>query len=375
MALAGLFAMTSLSAQHETRESLMYEVQNLREQIAIIIQNNNASLMEMDEELAANKSQLKKLESENAYLRQKVNLRGDSFSAMGEDPAIQQTRSKIARLERDNQFLREALALEREDARKDARNMVNRLNLLETQKHHILNQNDSLRRSILLLKDAESWKGKYQQAENRALKLEVENKSLWQQSKISTTTQRKELDKQEAYIAQLEQKLAAAEIRNEELESQMVANLAFVKKTVNEKEALIRRNTQHQRSMDSLSLANSKAVHDLRFEPFTERQHQQMDSLKYENNSLKRQLSVLNSAESIKQSRIQDLEDREADVREALLRMEIRDQLMRDRAKELDLRQQELELQEIKYQGLAEKEVRLKMIEQKLRAAVKEDGK
>lgn len=331
--------------------------------------------MEMDEELTAAKGRIRNLETENSYLRQKSRTRGEILSSLNEDPATQNALSKIARLERDNKFLRESLLFEKKESRRDAQNMVNRLNLLETQKHHLLNLNDSLNRIVAMSVDARTWQNRFREAEDKAVKLEVENTALWQQARQSKAAHSREMEKQEAFVARLEQQLGAVETRNVELEAQMKANLAFVRKTVNEKEALVLQNTRSQRTIDSLETANAKVQNDLRYEPMTEKLHQRMDSLVYENTSLKRQVAILNSGEVVKQSRIRDLETREADVREALFRMEIREQLMRDREKEALMKQQELEMKELKYQGLDEKEVRLKMIEARLREAVKEDSR
>jgi hypothetical protein len=373
--LLGLCTTTSLSAQNETKESLRYEIENLREQIAIIIRNNNSSLMEMDDRLTAAKGRIRNLETENSYLRQKTRTRGEILSSLDENPAMQSALSKIARLERDNKFLRESLDLEKKESRRDAQNMVNRLNLLETQKHHLLNLNDSLNRIVAMSIDAKTWQNRFQEAEDKVIKLEVENTALWQQARQSKAAHNREMEKQEAFVGRLEQQLGAVETRNVELEAQMKANLAFVRKTVNEKEALVLQNTRYQRTIDSLETANAKVQNNLRYEPMTEKLHQKMDSLAYENTSLKRQVAILNSGEAVKQSRIRDLEVREADVREALFRMEIREQLMRDREKEALMKQQELEMKELKYQGLDEKEVRLKMIEARLREAVREDSR
>lgn len=373
--LIGLCTTLGLHAQNETQQSLRYEIENLREQIAIIITNNNASLMEMDDELADAKARIRSLETENAYLRQKAKSRGETFTSLDEDPAIQRARSQISRLERDNKFLREALLLEKQEARRDGQNMVNRLNLLEVQKQHILNQNDSLRRIVAMSADIRTWQNKYQAAEDKSLKLEVENQALWQQARSSKAAQMRELERQQAFVSRLEQKLGSVETRNEELESQMKANLAYIRKTVAEKEALIMEGTRYQRTIDSLEVANGKIRSSLKYAPVTEDLHRRMDSLQYENASLKRQVSILNTGEAVKQSRIRDLEEREAAVREAMLRIEIREQLMRDREKELKFQQQELGMKELKYQGLEEKEVRLKMIEARLREAVREDRK
>lgn len=373
--LLGLCTTPRLFAQNETKESLRYEIENLREQIAIIIANNNSSLMEMDDELAAAKGRIRTLETENAYLRQKSRMRGGTFSALDEDPAMQRAMSKIARLERDNQFLRESLMMEKKEARKDAQNLVNRLNLLEAQKHHMLNINDSLQRIVAMSTDALTWQARFQEAEDKALKLEVENQALWEQARTRKAAFNRERDKQEAFVNRLEQKLGSLETRNEELEAQMKANLEFIRKTVMEKEKLMLQHTRAQRTIDSLRKEVGKVLSDLKYEPMTEKLHQRMDSLSYENSSLKRQVAILNTGEAVKQSRIRDLEDREAAVREALFRLEIREQLMRDREKEMQLKQQELEMKELKYQGLEEKEVRLKMIEARLRDAVREDSR
>lgn len=331
--------------------------------------------MEMDDELAASKGRIRNLETENSYLRKRAKTRGETLSSLDEDPSMQRARSKIARLERDNQFLRESLVLEKKEARRDAQSLVNRLNLLETQKHHMLNINDSLQRIVAMSTDAITWQNRFQEAKDKALKLEVENSALWQEAKENKSASIRELENQAAFVGRLEQKLGTVEARNEELEAQMKANLAFVRKTVVERENLILQNTRYQRIIDKLKTENTKVLNNLRYEPMTEKLHQKMDSLAYENNSLRRQVTILNTGESVKQSRIRDLEDREREVREALFRLEIRDQLMRDREKEMQLTQQELDMKDLKYKGLKEKEVRLKMIEARLREAVRTDRK
>ena len=333
-----------------------------------LFKNNNASLTELDGQLESARRQIKKLEAENTYLKNKVRTRGTSETESYQNQEFKNAKSKIIRLQRDNHFLRERLELEKNESTRDARYIVSKLNMLEDQKQQYLRQNDSLKRVIAL--GPELWERRVKETEKKALTLEVENKALWQQAQVISRTQRREREEQEVFVLKLEKELARLEARNEELENQMTANLGFMRKTIAEKERLMLQNTRYQRKIDSLYNSNSQVQKNLRFEPFTEKLHQRMDSLEYENTSLKRQVTILNTTENVKQSRIRDLEAREAALQEAKFRMEIRDQLTSDREKDLRLREQELELKEVKFEGLVEKEKRLKMIEQRLRNAV-----
>jgi hypothetical protein len=356
-------------AQFDPTESLRYEVDNLREQIAIIIQNNHESLIQADEALEQAKKDINQLKSENAYLRQKLRYHTPVATNQQASRELSAAKSRGLRLERDNQYLRNALNQLRAESRRDIRNFVDKLNASEEAKERLVSRVDSFRRVLAM--GPETWQRRFREAEERALKLEVENAALWKEAEMSSTNFRKKLESLERYNQALKIKADRLEGRNQELEKQIQVRLKEVQEVNAEQESMLMRTTRYKRTLDSLLEANLALKQSIRYEPLNEKLYRKMDSLKYENTALKRTVDILSTAETVDQKRLHNLEAREAEVRDYMLRTEIRSQLLRDKENDLKMREEELEAKEKKYLGLEEKEKRLKMIEQKLRQMAK----
>lgn len=366
-----LLAIGTISAQSrkESIESLKYEVDNLRQQITQIILQNNQSLVEADDALLEAQKRIQALEKANFQLKEQAKSRGNTNQMVGE---LQANRARIAQLTKQNNGLQAKYLAHQAETRKTTQHFMDRIRRLEAEKTKAANELIELKRQTEL--SAGPMQYKFKEMESKMVKLEVENGELWKRVETDLHTAYKKNQDQAAELATLKKQHRDITLKYRDIQQQFNTQMMVVRHENEEYRLLKRHQAKMQRKVDSLNRVNHGLNEALSLAPFTRSQYRRMDSLEYENADMKRQLSILNQSEGVNQLRIRDLEEREAEVRDAHFKIEIQKQLMRDRENDLKMRIADIEAQELKYQGLEEKEKRLKMIEQKLRQAVLEDA-
>lgn len=302
------------------------EVANLKEQIRRIILDSQKSLEESDNKLTAALQRINALEAENERL-QELTL-SDEYSR-----------------------------------RNQSRRLSKKLNESEALATRLQDENAALQKQL------ESLESNNKMAEY-SLNAELENarkadRSQLRQQKEAYKLMEANLDHAYKEMVLLKAELRAAESEKDRLQQENadIRRRAATQKKNYEQQLITTRNelrqsTTTQSRIQGQSLGCSQVV----------------DSLKFELSSMQRMIEILNHAEQVDQNRITRIETNEKGLHELKFKLEIREQLLFAREKDLQQRQKELELKEEKLTHLQEKEKELKLLEQRLRHYATPEG-
>ena len=324
-----LFLVTgTLSAQYDNSNQIACEseVANLKEQISRIIIDSQKSLEESERKLKAALQRINSLESENERLRE------GNFTS--ENTRKNQTRRLLARLQ-------------------DAEASAARLS----------DENMALRK----------------QQESISANQEEYEADLASALESAQTTDRVKLRQQKETQRIMESNLDHAY-------KEMVLLKAELRASNSELETLKKENTEIRRWADVQKKTYERQLEtnqqELEVESKTARIGQNrslecgqmIDSLKFELSSKQRMIEILNHTEQVEKNRISRIETNEKGIQESKFKLEIREQLLFARERDLSQRQKELELKEERYSHLLEKEKELKLLEQRLRQYARPDA-
>ncbi len=320
--LLSLFlAFGNLSAQYNApaNAACESEVANLKEQIRRIILDSQGSLEESDNKLMAALQRINALEVENERLREEAYA--------NEDSKRNHNRRLASRLQES-----EALAARLSDENNTLRKQMEAL------------QNNKLAYETTFVSELESA----QKADRSQLRQQKEAYRLMEAN----------LDHayKEMVLLKAELRAAQSEVETFKKENQEIRRLANTQKKGYEQQLITTR--QELRTVEG---GEKKAVDN------SLASRQMIDSLKFELASMQRMLDILNHAERVELNRVERIETNEKGLQELKFKLEIREQLLFAREKDLAQRQKELELKEEKLAYLVEKEKELKLLEQRLR--------
>ena len=318
----GLVMLTGqLMAQHSTpiTAACESEVTNLKEQIRRVILDSQRSLEKSDRKLMAALQRINALEAENERLNEEVYNNESS------------RRSQNKRLTNN---LRESEAL--------------------TQR--LSDENAALRKQLQSLQSNNlDYESNFTSALESARKAD---RSQLRQQKEAHRIMESNLDHayKEMVLLKAELRAAQSEVENLKQENTEVRRWADTQKQGYEQQLLT--------TKQELTTTTTTSVQNQRQNLAAQ---QMIDSLKFELSSMQRMIEILNHAEQVDQNRISRIESNEKGLNELKFKLEIREQLLFAREKDLKQRQKELELKEEKLAHLREKEKELKLLEQRLR--------
>lgn len=310
-----------LVAQHHTPASAACksEVANLKEQIRRIILDSQETLEESDNKLMA---------------------------------ALQ----RINALEAENERLTESRYSEEQTRRSQNKRLVAKLSEAEAQTARLTDENRALQKQLeSLQRNGQDYEYSLTSALESARHAD---RSQIRQQKEAYRLMESNLDHAYKEMVLLKAELRASQSENERLKKDNVEvrRRADTQKKTYEKQLVTTRNElQHEETSSMRVQDNSLAC------------RQMVDSLKFELSSMQRMVDILNHAEQVDQNRISRIETNEKGLSELKFKLEIREQLLFAREKDMSQRQKELELKEEKLIHLQEKEKELKLLEQRLR--------
>jgi hypothetical protein len=297
-------------------------------------------------------------ESEVANLKEQIRrIILDSQETLEEsDNKLMAALQRINALEAENERLTESRYSEEQTKRNQNKRLAVKLSEAEAQTARLTDENMALQKQLeSLQRNGQDNEYNFTSALESARHAD---RSQIRQQKEAYRLMESNLDHAYKEMVLLKAELRASQAENESLKKDNVEvrRLADTQKKTYEKQLVTTRNELQREETSSMRVqGNSLACRQI------------VDSLKFELSSMQRMVDILNHAEQVDQNRISRIETNEKGLSELKFKLEIREQLLFAREKDMNQRQKELELKEEKLVHLQEKEKELKLLEQRLR--------
>lgn len=315
-------------AQHSAPSSAACEseVANLKEQIRRIIFDSQQSLEESDNKLMASLQRINALEAENERLHELTTSNAGS-------------------------------------RRTQAKRLTNKLHESEALTARLTDQHAALQKQLESLQgNTDTYEDNFTSALESAQKAD---RYQLRQQKENNRLMESNLDHAYKEMVLLKAELRASQAERGRLKKKNIEirRWADTQKATFEQQLMTTRNELQQEETTTIRVQDQ-----------TLGCRQMVDSLKFELSSMQRMIDILNHTEQVDQNRITRIESNEKGLGELKFKLEIREQLLFAREKDMKQRQKELELKAEKLTHLQEKEKELKLLEQRLRHYASPEG-